>query len=64
MKKLFDTDDPEEDFYSWLEESIPGGQVFGRQGIAGLAGVDIGGSLGIELPSLTQSVPASCQAEI
>ena len=40
-------DDPEEDFYKWVEDNIGVPDRITRQGLAGVAGVDIRGSLGI-----------------
>jgi hypothetical protein len=59
LKKLFDSDNPEEDFYEWLEQVSPLMSTGFRQGTMGMAGVDISGSLGIEIPSLQNSVPVA-----
>jgi len=42
-------DDPEEEFYRWAEQNFGGG-TFARQGLAGMAGVNLKGSLEVNVP--------------
>jgi hypothetical protein len=42
-------DDPEEEWYSWAEKTFGGG-AFARHGLAGMAGVNIKGSMAINVP--------------
>lgn len=46
-------DDPEEEFYQWVEDNF-GSDRFARHGIAGLAGVNLKGSLQINTPMPTR----------
>jgi len=46
-------DDPEEEFYKWAEEAF-GSDRFARHGLAGLAGINIKGSLQIHSPMPTK----------
>ena len=42
-------DDPEEEFYKWAEEAFGGG-AFTRHGLAGVAGINIKGSMAVSVP--------------
>jgi hypothetical protein len=43
-------DDPEEEFYAWAEKTFGGG-AFARQGLFGVAGINIKGSLEMNFPT-------------
>lgn len=47
--KAAGSDDPEEEFYTWAENTF-GSDTFARHGLAGLAGVNLKGSLEINSP--------------
>ena len=51
--KAMGADDPEEDFYGWLADLHPAAERFGRHGAAGLAGMNLKGSLQINNPMPT-----------
>ena len=56
LKGLTDDDDPEESFYQWAEKNLG---IFGnvpRQGISGMFGVDIRGSLAISVDPPTNII--------
>ncbi|MDH5297870.1 MAG: hypothetical protein OEV91_02520 [Desulfobulbaceae bacterium] len=46
-------DDPEEEYYKWAEDTFGGG-TFARHGLAGLAGVNLKGSLQVNNPMPTK----------
>jgi hypothetical protein len=46
-------DDPEEEFYAWMED-VFGSDRLGRHGLAGLAGINIKGSLQVNSPMPTK----------
>ena len=47
LAKALGEDDPEEDFFKWVEENIGIPDQMTRQGLSGLFGVDIRGSMGV-----------------
>lgn len=58
VKAFTDSDDPEEDYYDWVNENFgDSASRFARYGVTGLAGVNIKGSLEMGVTDLPTSLP-------
>ncbi len=56
LKKILDSDEPERDFYRWLNDISPNLESFARKGAIGSIGIDISGSLEFQMPSIKNNV--------
>ena len=64
LKKVLDSDEPERDFYRWLNDISPNLESFARKGVIGSFGVDISGSLEFQMPSIKNNVVTSLYEDL